>query len=240
MTSWRPTPGSTRRTGPRCRPWAFPPWPYPRSTAGRGSPSWSWASSSRKPAAGSRRLRCSPPQFSVPTCSCWPGPRTRSWPISPRWPRESGRWRWRSSTPEGDRDAGSVTTTARTEGDRFVLDGAKSYVVDGHTADVLIVAAREGSSVEADLAFYLVGADTSGVTREPLVTLDLTRKQAAVRLDGVVVDASARLPRGGAGVLDDLYDLAAVRSPSRPLAGPPAAWRCRWPMPRSGSSSADR
>ncbi len=37
----------------------------------------------------------------------------------------------------GGWDADSVTTTARAEGDRFVLDGAKSYVVDGHTADVL-------------------------------------------------------------------------------------------------------
>jgi alkylation response protein AidB-like acyl-CoA dehydrogenase len=107
----------------------------------------------------------------------------------------------------GGWDAGSVTTTARAQGDRFVIDGAKSYVVDGHTADVLIVAAREG---DAGLAFYLVDGDASGVTREPLVTLDLTRKQAAVRLDGVVVDSAARLSRSGAGVLADLYDLAAV------------------------------
>jgi alkylation response protein AidB-like acyl-CoA dehydrogenase len=110
----------------------------------------------------------------------------------------------------GGWDAGSVTTTARAEGDRFVIDGAKSYVVDGHTADMLIVAAREGAPDEAELAFYLVDGDAPGVTRELLVTLDLTRKQAAVRLDGVVVDGAARLARSGADVLADLYDLAAV------------------------------
>ncbi len=111
----------------------------------------------------------------------------------------------------GDWDPESVATTARPEGDGFVIDGSKSYVVDGHTADLLIVAARDEPAHGPDgLAFYLVDGDASGVTRQLLVTLDLTRKQAAVRLDEVVVDASARLERGGPDVIAGLYDRAAV------------------------------
>ncbi len=107
----------------------------------------------------------------------------------------------------GGWDAGSVSTTARADGDGHVLDGSKSYVVDGHTADVLVVAAVDEAG---QLGFYLVDGDAPGVTRRLLVTLDMTRKQAAVRLDGVRVGPTARLERGGAEVLADLYDLAAV------------------------------
>jgi len=107
----------------------------------------------------------------------------------------------------GGWDPDSITTTARPEGGGVVLDGVKSYVVDGHTADVVIAAAKDEAG---ELGFYLVEGDAAGVTRELLVTLDMTRKQAVVRLDGVEVGPEAKLERGGAEVLADLYDLAAV------------------------------
>ncbi|MBA2336882.1 MAG: acyl-CoA/acyl-ACP dehydrogenase [Acidimicrobiia bacterium] len=107
----------------------------------------------------------------------------------------------------GGWDPATITATARSDGDTVVLDGVKSYVVDGHTADTVIVAALEEAG---ELGFYLVDGDAPGLTRERLETLDMTRKQATVRIDGVSVGADARLERGGAEVVAELYDLAAV------------------------------
>ncbi len=109
---------------------------------------------------------------------------------------EAGRW-----------DAGGVSATATRDGDDFVLTGEKRYVVDGHTADTLIVAARGDAG---ELEFHLVPGDAQGVTRERVETMDMTRKQATVDLADVRVPQTARLAPGGAASLARLYDLAAV------------------------------
>jgi alkylation response protein AidB-like acyl-CoA dehydrogenase len=103
-------------------------------------------------------------------------------------------------------DAGSRTTASGD--DEIALDGVKSFVVDGHTADTLLVAA----TTDGVLDFYVVDAAAPGVTRGRLETMDQTRKQARIELDGVRVPASARLgaPGSGAAALARLYDLAAV------------------------------
>ncbi len=105
-------------------------------------------------------------------------------------------------------DAGGGTTVTA-EGEEVVLTGTKSYVVDGHTADTLLVAARDTDGV---LDFFIVDADAPGVTKSLLETMDMTRKQAAVRLDGVRLPSAARVgtPGSGEGALAKLYDLAAV------------------------------
>ncbi|HEX2063945.1 MAG TPA: acyl-CoA dehydrogenase family protein, partial [Acidimicrobiales bacterium] len=49
---------------------------------------------------------------------------------------DSGRW-----------DEGSVTARARPEGDRWALDGHKTFVIDGQVADLVLVAARADDAV---------------------------------------------------------------------------------------------
>lgn len=98
----------------------------------------------------------------------------------------------------------ALTTTARDEDGDVVLDGLKSYVVDGHTADVLLVAAR----YEEAPAFFVVPGDAPGLTRSRLETMDMTRKQARVELKGVRIPADARLPGVGAETLARWYELA--------------------------------
>ena len=97
-------------------------------------------------------------------------------------------------------DADGVSATATRKGDAFVLDGSYRYVVDGHTADLLVVAARApGSSGGAGLSLFVLPADTAGVTRTWLPTMDQTRKLAELRLDNVSVPAEALLgAEGGA------------------------------------------
>ena len=89
------------------------------------------------------------------------------------------------AAPAGRWEPDSIETTATESGGAFALDGAKAYVVDGHTADVLIVAARApGSAGREGLGLFVVDADADGVTRTHTPTIDRTRKQARIELSG--------------------------------------------------------
>ncbi|MBI3256734.1 MAG: acyl-CoA/acyl-ACP dehydrogenase, partial [Actinobacteria bacterium] len=82
-------------------------------------------------------------------------------------------------------DESGVTATATKAGDGYTISGTKSFVLDGHTANLLLVAARTAGGV----SIFAVDANASGVTRTLLQTLDTTRKQAKITL----TDAPARL-----------------------------------------------
>jgi alkylation response protein AidB-like acyl-CoA dehydrogenase len=80
---------------------------------------------------------------------------------------ESGRW-----------ESDAIQMRAQETPDGWVLDGTKTYVLDGCSADVLFVAAR----TDAGMSLFAVdGVDgVDGILRRPLSTLDQTRKQAHV------------------------------------------------------------
>ena len=84
----------------------------------------------------------------------------------------------------GGFDPAAVTLTA--SGD--TLSGVAERVVDGSNADDLLVAADGPDGV----GLYVVDASGPGVERTPLVTLDLTRRQATIRFS----DAAARRVAG--------------------------------------------
>ena len=94
------------------------------------------------------------------------------------------------------------------------LDGTKMYVLDGHTADLLVVAARTGSGV----SLFTVEADAAGLTRTPLSTMDQTRKQAKLTFDGVEA-ALLGAEGGGWPVLERVLDLAAVALAAEQVGG---------------------
>src|ERR1700749_1196049 len=80
----------------------------------------------------------------------------------------------------------------------FLLDGTKMFVVDGHTAQLLLVVAR----TDGGLGLFAVDAFDAGVVRTALPTLDMTRKlarleftQAPARLVSGPGDAPAALSR---------------------------------------------
>ena len=50
----------------------------------------------------------------------------------------------------------------------------KSFVLDGHTADLIVVVARG----DKGLSFFTVPGDAPGLTRRALKVMDPTRKQA--------------------------------------------------------------
>jgi alkylation response protein AidB-like acyl-CoA dehydrogenase len=96
--------------------------------------------------------------------------------------------------PSGSWDADATTTRATESDGSYILDGIKTYVVDGHTADVLIVSAR----VDGDVGLFIVDPEQQGVERKVLETLDRTRKQAQIHLSSARADLlgeAERAPR---------------------------------------------
>lgn len=103
--------------------------------------------------------------------------------------------------------------TAKTDGDAFVLDGRKVFVVDGHSADTLVVVARtSGNPGERDgLTLLLVDGKADGVTRTRTIMSD-SRNAANIDFAGVRVAADAVLGGvdAGADVLDAILDRARI------------------------------
>ncbi len=84
--------------------------------------------------------------------------------------------------------------TAARSGNGFKLDGKKGFVVDGHVADLMIVAARTGGAAgEQDgLTLFMVDPKAKGVAIERTVMVD-AHNAARIEFDGVEVDADAVL-----------------------------------------------
>jgi alkylation response protein AidB-like acyl-CoA dehydrogenase len=93
---------------------------------------------------------------------------------------------------DGRWDTATMTTRAARDGGSWRLDGRKSFVLDGHTAGLIIVAAQ----ADGGPSLFAVAGDADGLTREPLETLDRTRKLA--RLDLAAVPAQLIGTEGGA------------------------------------------
>jgi alkylation response protein AidB-like acyl-CoA dehydrogenase len=112
---------------------------------------------------------------------------------------ESGSWRLED-----------VETTA----ENGTVSGTKMFVVDGHTADLILVVARTATGP----GLFVVDGDAPGVTRTRLETLDPTRRLARVDLDG----APARRigPDGDASAyLRTVLDVVAVALAAEQVGG---------------------
>lgn len=84
-----------------------------------------------------------------------------------------------------DWSATGVHATATRDGDGWVIDGAKRFVLAGDFAHLILVAAR----TDAGISVFAVDAGAPGVARRPLETLDQTRRLSDVTFTG----AAARL-----------------------------------------------
>jgi alkylation response protein AidB-like acyl-CoA dehydrogenase len=96
-----------------------------------------------------------------------------------------------------------ISLQAKRSGNGFRLNGAKAFVVDGHTADLLIVAGRSaGSPGERDgLTLFLVDPQANGVAAERTAMVD-SHNAARINFDNVEIDADHVL-----GEVDQGYPL---------------------------------
>jgi alkylation response protein AidB-like acyl-CoA dehydrogenase len=114
----------------------------------------------------------------------------------------------------GKWDFSGIECTATEKGDGWSLHGHKMFVIDGHVADLIIVAARTAAGV----SLFAVQGDAAGLTRTPLPTMDQTRKQA--RLEFADVPAVLIGVDGGAEAgLSKTLDLAAVALAAEQVGG---------------------
>ena len=120
---------------------------------------------------------------------------------------DSGRW-----------DSDGITLAATPEGGSWKLDGHKMFVIDGHNANLVVVAARTSAGV----SLFAVEGGAPGMTATPLATMDQTRKQARIEF----ASTPARLlgeDGAAAPVLSRTLDLAAVALAAEQVGG---AQRC--------------
>ena len=109
-------------------------------------------------------------------------------------------------------DLFDVKTHARKTADGYTIEGDKSVVVHGDSADKLIVSARTSSASHRDrhgLTLFLVDADAPGVSRRDFATQD-GQRGASVSFGSVAVPASAivgTLDHGGA-LIEQVTDIA--------------------------------
>lgn len=96
-------------------------------------------------------------------------------------------WCFAGAGVSGGAEARGVTV--RRDGEGFVLDGLAGYVEDAAVADLLLVTAQG----EGGLSQFVLPAGTPGVRVDPLEALDLGRRLASVRFEGVKADAGALL-----------------------------------------------
>ncbi|HQZ35201.1 MAG TPA: acyl-CoA dehydrogenase family protein [Ilumatobacteraceae bacterium] len=107
--------------------------------------------------------------------------------------------------PSGKWDESGITTEATASGDGWTLSGVKSFVLDGNTASLIIVAARTAKGV----SLFTVAGDAAGLTRTALSTMDQTRKQAKLEFANTPATLLGIEGEGWA-VLSTVLDLAAV------------------------------
>src|SRR5215472_15449704 len=99
-------------------------------------------------------------------------------------------------------DLFDVATSARREGSAFVLNGAKSLVLHGEQADMLLVSARSAGDRrdQQGITVFLVNATAPGVARRGYQTVD-GQRAAEIVLNNVTVDA-------GLGLIERVVDEA--------------------------------
>ncbi len=116
-------------------------------------------------------------------------------------------------------DASGVSVIASPVDGGFEINGTKTYVLDGHTADLIVVVARAaGTSGEEGISLFTARCDAPGLERRKLSTMDETRKQAELTFRGVRAKRLGE-PGTGASALARTLDLAAIALANEMIGG---------------------
>jgi 3-oxochol-4-en-24-oyl-CoA dehydrogenase len=133
-------------------------------------------------------------------------------------------WCMLFSEPAGGSDLGSLRTTARLEGDHYVVNGQKIWTSLAHKAKVGVLVARTNPAApkHAGLSEFLIDMDTPGITVRPII--DLTgheNEYNEVFFEDVIVPADRLLGQEGEGWALSMRQLQTERVA---LSKPGAIW----------------
>ncbi len=70
--------------------------------------------------------------------------------------------------PGGGSDVAALKTTAKREGDHYLVNGTKTFITSGMRADTYTVAVRTGEAGHKGISVLVIARDTAGFTRTPL------------------------------------------------------------------------
>jgi alkylation response protein AidB-like acyl-CoA dehydrogenase len=119
------------------------------------------------------------------------------------------------SEPDSGSDAFALTTSVTRRGDKYVLNGSKTFVSNAPIADVLLVfAVDEAKRGFAGVSAFLVDRNTPGLTvSKPISKMGLrTSPMGEVHLDDCEVPAEALLGPEGAGMAVFTWTMERERS----------------------------
>ena len=110
------------------------------------------------------------------------------------------------SEPDAGSDVAAMSTTARRDGDHWILDGEKTWISNGGIADFYVVFARQvepGAAPEArgtkTIAAFVVDADTPGLAVAERLDTMAPHPLARLAFEGCRIPASQCLAEAGAG-----------------------------------------
>ena len=102
--------------------------------------------------------------------------------------------------PSGGSDVARIKTTARREGDEFVVNGSKTFITSGMRADFFTTAVRTGAEGSSGLSLLLIEGDRPGVDRTKLDKMGwLASDTATLYFDDVRVPVENLITEEGAG-----------------------------------------
>ena len=104
------------------------------------------------------------------------------------------------SEPDAGSDVAAMATTARRDGDRYVLDGRKTWISNGGIADFYTVFARTSDEPGArGISAFVVDADAPGLSIDDRIDVIAPHPLATLRFDACGVPAARRLGADGEG-----------------------------------------
>ncbi len=108
--------------------------------------------------------------------------------------------------PEAGSDLAAMKTTARRDGDRWVLSGQKTFISNGILADIVVVAARTGNGstpAHHGVSLFIVERDVPGFTRgQPIGKIGLKAQDTAeLFFDDCILPAESLLGGEGGGFI---------------------------------------
>ena len=128
--------------------------------------------------------------------------------------------------PNGDWTSTGITSTYKKSNNDFIITGVKKYVPFGHSADKIIVIAREeGSSGNEGITLFLIDSGAENLDVRKLNTMDQTRPQSLINLDKVRISKDSILGEIGGGwtILEKIRTYGALGVSAEQVGG---AQRC--------------
>lgn len=117
------------------------------------------------------------------------------------------------SEAEAGSDVAALTTSARRDGDSYVLNGRKSWISNAGVADVYIVFARTGEAPGAKgLSAFVVNTDTPGLTTPKSIEVIAPHVIGDVAFDDCRVPTNQMLGRPGEGFKVAMATLDVMRA----------------------------